>query len=222
MTVLDVGTNEARHQLVAAGRPCEFDRITGSVTDADAVHEAMAGADRVIHLAALQVPFCRANPTLGAEVNVVGTVNVFEAALAHGIGPVVYASSVAVYGAPDDYPDPVLRPEDRPLPRTLYGAYKVANEHTAAIYCRRERAGVGGPAAAHRLRAGTRPRPHLPTHRRDRPRCAGEAVPRRLRHRPRLPVRPPMSQQRSSPRRVLALATQPAPRCSTSAATSWR
>lgn len=134
VTVLDVGTNEARHQLVAAGRPCEFDRITGSVTDADAVHEAMAGADRVIHLAALQVPFCRANPTLGAEVNVVGTVNVFEAALAHGIGPVVYASSVAVYGAPDDYPDPVLRPEDRPLPRTLYGAYKVANEHTAAIY----------------------------------------------------------------------------------------
>ena len=134
VTVLDISTDERRHRLVSGGRPFGFERITGSITDADAVRDAMAGADRIIHLAALQVPFCRANPTLGAEVNVVGTVNVFEAALSHGIGPVVYASSVAVYGAPEDYPEPVLRPDDQPLPRTLYGAYKVANEHTAAIY----------------------------------------------------------------------------------------
>ena len=111
-----------------------FRRVVGDITDAAAVHEAMAGADRVIHLAALQVPFCRADPSGGAAVNVVGTVNVFEAARAHRIEPVVYASSIAVYGTADDYPGPVLDPDAALKPATLYGAYKVANEHTAAVY----------------------------------------------------------------------------------------
>ena len=50
----------------------------------------------VIHVAALQVPFSKANPPLGAAVNVVGTVNVFEAVKRRGdgMGPVVYASSM--------------------------------------------------------------------------------------------------------------------------------
>ena len=51
-----------------------------------------------IHLAALQVPFVKANPPLGAGVNVVGTVNVFEAARRHGLPtPIAYASTAAVY-----------------------------------------------------------------------------------------------------------------------------
>ena len=90
----------------------------------------------VIHLSALQVPFCREDPALGAQVNVVGTVNVFEA-IRHAQGQVqgfVYASSVAVLGPESYYPDkPIL--EDAPLkPDTIYGVYKQANEHTARIY----------------------------------------------------------------------------------------
>ncbi len=56
----------------------------------------------MIHLAALQVPFCRADPPLGARVNVLGTVNVFEAAERAGdrMAPVVYASSIAAFDAP--------------------------------------------------------------------------------------------------------------------------
>ena len=88
----------------------------------------------VIHLAALQVPFCRANPILGSQVNVVGTVNVFEAARQIGVKHIAYASSIAVYGPPDEYP-PGLIAHDAPFaPRTLYGVYKVANEGTAKIY----------------------------------------------------------------------------------------
>ena len=134
VVVFDLGSNDDRHRLVARGRPLGFERIVGDVTDAGAVLAAMDGADRVIHLAALQVPFCRANPSLGAAVNVVGTVNVFEAALARGIAPVVYASSVAVFGAPEDYDQDILAVDAPRLPRTLYGAYKVANEQTAAVY----------------------------------------------------------------------------------------
>ncbi len=132
--VFDLGDDDHRHRLVGRGAPPGFERIRGDICDRDAVVAAMEGADRVIHLAALQVPFCRADPSLGAAVNVVGTVNVFEAALTHGVAPVVYASSIAVYGSPDDYDDPRLPAQALPRPRTLYGAYKVANEQTAAVY----------------------------------------------------------------------------------------
>ncbi|MCY4175963.1 MAG: NAD-dependent epimerase/dehydratase family protein [Acidimicrobiaceae bacterium] len=134
VVAFDVGANDRRHELVSGGAPLGFRRVVGDITDRAAVAETLAGIDRVIHLAALQVPLCRADPSTGAAVNVQGTVNMFEAALEHGIAPVVYASSIAVYGTADDYPSPVLSADDALKPTTLYGVYKVANEQTAAIY----------------------------------------------------------------------------------------
>jgi nucleoside-diphosphate-sugar epimerase len=88
----------------------------------------------VIHLAALQVPLCKADPIRCAQVNVAGTVNVFEAARQTGVRHVAYASSIAVYGPPDLYP-PGLVPGDATLaPRTLYGVFKQANEGMARVY----------------------------------------------------------------------------------------
>lgn len=108
--------------------------IQGDVTDPTQIEGVMDGVDSVIHLSALQVPACRANPILGSQVNVTGTINVFEAARTHGISHVTYASSIAVYGRADEYPTAIL-PDDAPhLPHTLYGAYKVCNEKTAKVY----------------------------------------------------------------------------------------
>ena len=90
----------------------------------------------VIHLAALQIPFCKADPVLGARVNVVGTVNIFEAARHTGLRHLTYASSIAVYGPAEEYPAGPLAHDALPAPRTLYGVYKVANEGTADIYWR--------------------------------------------------------------------------------------
>ncbi len=134
VTTFDIGVNDSRHRLISGGAPLSFQRVVGDITDRAAVVHAMAGVDRVIHLAALQVPFCKADPSRGAAVNVQGTVNVFEAATEHGIAPVSYASSAAIYGPVDLYPEPVLGPDALPNPATLYGAYKVANEQTAAVY----------------------------------------------------------------------------------------
>ena len=55
--------------------------MAGDITDLAAVEAVLDdhAITNVIHLAALQVPFCRADPPRGALVNVVGTVNVFEA-----------------------------------------------------------------------------------------------------------------------------------------------
>lgn len=110
--------------------------IQGDVTDLDALIDAMEAhaITDVIHLAALQVPACKANPPVGGQVNVVGTLNVFEAARRLGLPRVVYASSVAVYGRSEEYDTPFLT-HDAPLnPRTLYGATKQMNEATARIY----------------------------------------------------------------------------------------
>lgn len=90
--------------------------------------------DAIIHLAALQVPFCRANPALGVRVNVEGTTNVFEAAKNTGIGHVAFASSIAVYGSAGDYPPGLIGEQSDLNPRTFYGVTKVANEGMARIY----------------------------------------------------------------------------------------
>jgi nucleoside-diphosphate-sugar epimerase len=109
------------------------------ITDLDALERMLDEHEitNVIHLAGLQVPFCRADPPLGARVNVVGTVNVFEAASRRRslMAPVVYASSVATYEAIDDGEE---RPPsaDSGTPSTLYGVYKRANEGTASVYWR--------------------------------------------------------------------------------------
>lgn len=111
---------------------------TMDVTDVEQVKELVARhrVTHIVHLAGLQVPFCRANPSLGARVNVVGTVNVFEAARAcwGQVQGLAYASSLAVLGPDSFYPDKPVR-DDAPLhPQTLYGVYKQANEGTARLY----------------------------------------------------------------------------------------
>ena len=127
------------HRLSLIMTPEQLAQVTfvrGDITDLDAVLALMetAGITDIIHLAALQVPACKANPALGARVNVVGTVNIFEAAHRLGLSRVVYASSVATYGAREDYAGSLIRSGDPLNPRTLYGVYKQANEATARVY----------------------------------------------------------------------------------------
>ncbi len=129
---------DAMHRLELVLSPAELERVTlvrGDVTDLDALGRTLDehAITRVVHLAALQVPFCRADPVLGARVNVVGTVNVFEAVKQRldRIPGVAYASSAAVYGPSDPSPAPE---SGGAAPATLYGVYKLANEGTARLY----------------------------------------------------------------------------------------
>ncbi len=100
--------------------------VTGDIADTAAVANVVAKhrVRAIIHLAALQVPFCKADPVAGARANVVGTVNVLEAARHHGLKRVAYASSIAALSF---FPG-------APWLDTLYGAYKLANEMTASVY----------------------------------------------------------------------------------------
>src|SRR2546425_4699301 len=108
--------------------------IAGDITDVSAVRSALeaSGARRIIHLAGLQVPTCKVDPVAGAFVNVIGTLNVFEAAKAIGAERVVYASSAAVFGAGDA--DSPLDESAASEPVTHYGVFKRTNEGNARVY----------------------------------------------------------------------------------------
>ena len=107
--------------------------VTGDITDGTIVRSTLqeSGATRVIHLAGLQVPTCKVDPIAGAMVNVVGTLNVFEAVRQLGLKGVVYASSAAVYGFSEDEPvDEDVACE----PTTHYGVFKRTNEGNARVF----------------------------------------------------------------------------------------
>lgn len=89
----------------------------------------------ILHLAGVQIPFCQSNPVRGAMVDVIGTLNVFEAARDAGRPVrVVYASSAAVWGPEEAYEDRPLTDQDALLPRTHYGVFKQANEGNAQVF----------------------------------------------------------------------------------------
>jgi nucleoside-diphosphate-sugar epimerase len=129
---LDVADDDRRLRLlgIAGAFPVHHADVRDRAALGRVVDEARP--DAVVHLAALQIPLCRADPARCAEVNVGGMMHLLELAREHGY-PLVYASSAAVYG-----PDPGRRLTETEglAPRTLYGVFKRANEEMAAVYGR--------------------------------------------------------------------------------------
>jgi nucleoside-diphosphate-sugar epimerase len=137
--VYDLKEDTRRLRLVVQDEQLQqVNFVQGDVTDLarlrDAIHAH--GITHIAHLAGLQVPVCRADPLLGARVNVLGTLAVFEAMrqLQGQVQRLVYASSAAVFGPPTSYePSPLA--DDVPLmPMTHYGVFKCTNEGNARIY----------------------------------------------------------------------------------------
>ncbi len=139
LVAMDLAAEPVRPRLLLS--PAELANVTFSqtdITDLAAVRQVVEaqGVTHIIHLAGLQIPFCKANPSLGAAVNVTGTVNIFESVRYAGgqVRGLAYASSLAVFGPAHLYPQQPV-PDEAPLyPETLYGVYKQANEQTARLY----------------------------------------------------------------------------------------
>jgi UDP-glucose 4-epimerase len=123
--VLDRSSNDTLMRAIAGPDARAVEWRAGDVAKADEVSRAAEGCDGIAHLAALLTPACQADPVRGAEVNLVGTINAFEAAKQHGLRGIAYASSASVFG-PDD--------GVTPGPTTLYGAFKLACEGCARAY----------------------------------------------------------------------------------------
>ncbi|MCH7667791.1 MAG: NAD(P)-dependent oxidoreductase [Acidobacteria bacterium] len=139
VVAFDVSDDDHRLRLVLddaelAGLVARRGDIRDPATVEQVVEEE--GITHILHLAALQIPFCQADPVLGSQVNVTGTVNVFEAARRSDgrVRGVSYASSVAVFGPAAMYAGGVAGDDSVLAPTTLYGAFKQANEWTARMY----------------------------------------------------------------------------------------
>lgn len=99
--------------------------VGGDILQTDILESAFAGADGVLHFAALWLLQCHEYPRSAFDVNVRGTFNVMEACVKTGIKRLVYSSSASVYG------DAVQEPmgEDHPFNnQNFYGATKIAGE----------------------------------------------------------------------------------------------
>ncbi len=123
--VLDLKPDVPLVREILGNTAAHVDWRAGDVSDGDTVHAAADECDALVHLAAILTPACQADPVRGAEINLIGSLNVFEAARRHGIKSVVYMSSAGVFG-PDD--------GTTPRPTTHYGAFKLAMEGCARAY----------------------------------------------------------------------------------------
>jgi len=112
--------------------------VLTDLTDLGQCHEVVAGADAVVHLAAIPAPEIKpAGETF--RNNALSTYNVFTAAVDRGVGRVVWASSETVLGLPFDDP-PAFAPIDEthpPRPETSYALSKLVGETMADQFARR-------------------------------------------------------------------------------------
>jgi nucleoside-diphosphate-sugar epimerase len=112
--------------------------VRGDINDLGLIKNLIhkRAASHVIHLAGLMTPACKTNPILGATVNILGALTIFEAAKAFKdqVRCVAYASSGAVMGPDEKYESHPIRDGAPRTPATLYGVFKTANEDCARIY----------------------------------------------------------------------------------------
>jgi nucleoside-diphosphate-sugar epimerase len=137
VVIFDHSVDAQRLRLIMSDEEiAQAEMVIGDVTEAGSLSSVIDHfkVTNLIHLAGLQVPTCRADPGLGALVNVIGTINVFEAARQAGdqINNVTYASSAAVFGLTDE--EHAMTERDETRPSTHYGVFKRCNEGNARVY----------------------------------------------------------------------------------------
>jgi UDP-glucose 4-epimerase len=109
----------------------KFNFVQEDIRDTAALEKATKNSEVIFHLAAqTSVPFSMENPKEDSEINVIGTLNVLEAARKAG-ARVVFASSAAVYGNPEKKPTPETYPTH---PIAFYGLSKLLGENCCRFY----------------------------------------------------------------------------------------
>jgi nucleoside-diphosphate-sugar epimerase len=116
-----------------AALPGRLAVVAGDVRDAALLARLWTehGIDRVIHAAAITAGPARdaAEPAAIAEVNLLGTLNMLDAAHRHGVKRFLYVGTGSVYGGAGLLPDGRLEEMNpAPVPASLYGITKYAAE----------------------------------------------------------------------------------------------
>jgi UDP-glucose 4-epimerase len=126
VVILDNLVRGTRANMAQALADPRVTLLRGDIRNASTVRQAMHGMDAAIHLAALRITACAADPREAMEVMCDGSFNVVEAACEAGVQRLVAASSASIYGLADSFP---TREDHHPYNnRTWYGACKVMLE----------------------------------------------------------------------------------------------
>ena len=132
IVILDNMTRGSAQNVAGALNDPRVQFIEGDIRDRATVERLVGEADAVIHMAALRITACAADPREAFEVMCGGTFNVVDAARQAGVKKVVAASTASVYGLADRFP---TTEEHHPYNnRTWYGAAKVMLEGLLRSY----------------------------------------------------------------------------------------
>jgi UDP-glucose 4-epimerase len=128
--VLDNFATGKRENLFAFKEDANFELIEGDLRSFHTVRSAVKSIDYILHQGALpSVPRSIEDPLTTNDVNILGTLNILEAAKEFGIKRVVYASSSSIYGDSETLPKTETMPVDPLSPYAL-------SKYTAERYCR--------------------------------------------------------------------------------------
>jgi UDP-glucose 4-epimerase len=106
--------------------------VRGDIRDAELVRETMRGMDAVIHMAALRITACAADPREAFDTMCAGSFNVVDAARLEGVKKVIAASSASIYGLAEKFP---TSEDHHPYnDETWYGASKTMLEGLLRSY----------------------------------------------------------------------------------------
>ena len=132
VTIFDNFSRGTRANIAAAVRDPRVHVVEGDIRDRESVARVLDGADALVHMAALRITACAAQPREAFEVMCEGTFNLVEAAQRAGVKRIVAASTASVYGLAETFPtDETHHPYDN---RTWYGAAKVMLEGLLRSY----------------------------------------------------------------------------------------
>jgi UDP-glucose 4-epimerase len=126
VVIFDDFSRGTRSNIQGAMADPRVSLVEGDIRDPRAVAPVLAGADAVIHMAALRITACASEPRLAFEVMCAGAFNVVEAAQAAGVQKIVAASTASIYGMADEFP--TTERHHAYNNRTWYGTSKVMLE----------------------------------------------------------------------------------------------
>jgi UDP-glucose 4-epimerase len=132
IVILDNMTRGSARNIAAALTDPRVEFVQGDIRDRATVERLVGEADAVVHMAALRITACAADPREAFDVMCAGTFNVIDAARQAGVKKVVAASTASIYGLADRFP---TTEEHHPYNnRTWYGAAKVMLEGLLRSY----------------------------------------------------------------------------------------
>ncbi len=132
IVILDNMSRGSTRNLENALKDERVKLIQGDIRDKDLVYKVTEGMDAVIHMAAIRITACAADPREAMEVMNDGTFNVIDAAHKAGVKKVLAASSASILGLADTFP---TTEDHHPYNnRTWYGASKIMLEGLLRSY----------------------------------------------------------------------------------------